>query len=190
MSKTRQAELNGQPVIEIQVRDRPPWSRGSLSPQPAEVVLLRPQSPFHRLVLTVPEWNAFLAGAKEGLYDIEEAPADTATPQTPGPADTLKDAHPGTQNSAAPPDPAAAGRSPRGRPRDGQVVASPESPAPGTQADPDRPMGVQQDALFPLDDRPDFPGTRSPRPAARPGRQTPRSGISSPAGQGRPRRSR
>ena len=169
MNEIRQAEVDGQPVIEIQVRGRPPWSQGPLSPLPAEVVLLRPQARWHRLVFTVPEWNAFLDGAKKGLYDVEEVPADTAPPQTPGSADTRTDAHAAAVGFATPPDQPAVGRLPRDRPRDGQAAA-PESPAPGTQPDPDRRAGVQQYALFPLDDRPDFPDTRSPRPAARPAR--------------------
>jgi hypothetical protein len=68
----RTSELNGRPVVEVQVRTRPRWLRCAVAPHAAEVSVLRPESRYHRLVFTVPEWDAFLADVKAGLYDVIE----------------------------------------------------------------------------------------------------------------------
>ena len=36
--------------------------------------IFRPESRYHRLVFTVPEWDAFLADVKTGLYDVVATP--------------------------------------------------------------------------------------------------------------------
>ena len=56
----RVSELNGRPVVEVQVRTRPRWFRCPVAQHTAEVSVLRPESRYHRLVFTVPEWDAFL----------------------------------------------------------------------------------------------------------------------------------
>jgi hypothetical protein len=68
-AERRMSAINGRPVIEVEVRDRPRWLRCTLAPHAAEVSILRPESRYHRLVFTVPEWDAFLADVKAGLYD-------------------------------------------------------------------------------------------------------------------------
>jgi hypothetical protein len=70
----RLSELNGRPVIEVQVRTRPQSLRCTVAPHAAEVSVLRPGSRYHRLVFTVPEWDAFLGDVKAGLYDLIETP--------------------------------------------------------------------------------------------------------------------
>jgi hypothetical protein len=70
----RVSELNGRPVVEVQVRTRPRCLRCAAAPHAAEVALLRPDSRYHRLVFTVPEWDAFLLDVKAGLYDVTETP--------------------------------------------------------------------------------------------------------------------
>ena len=70
--KLRMSELDGHPVIKVEVRPRPPGARCTLAPHATEVSVLRPESRFHRLVFTVPEWNTFLADVKAGLYDVIE----------------------------------------------------------------------------------------------------------------------
>ena len=62
----RSSELNGRLVIEAEVQSPAPFvevrpgaaRRGSLN--------LRPESRYHRLVFTVPEWDRFLADVKTG----------------------------------------------------------------------------------------------------------------------------
>jgi hypothetical protein len=66
------SEMGGHPVIKVEVRARPLEARCALAPHTTEVSVLRPESRFHRLVFTVPEWNAFLADVKAGLYDVVE----------------------------------------------------------------------------------------------------------------------
>jgi hypothetical protein len=68
------SELNGRLVVEVEVRARPPWLRCPLAPHAVEVSIFRPESRYHRLVFTVPEWNTFLADVKTGLYDVVSAP--------------------------------------------------------------------------------------------------------------------
>jgi hypothetical protein len=70
----RRSELNGRMVVEVEVRTRPPWMRCALAPHAAEVSMFRPESRYHRLVFTVPEWDTFLADVKTGLYDVVSAP--------------------------------------------------------------------------------------------------------------------
>ena len=69
-SERRVSDLNGHPVIEVEVRARPPGLRCTLAPHAIEVSILRPESRFHRLVFTLAEWETFLADVKEGLYDV------------------------------------------------------------------------------------------------------------------------
>jgi hypothetical protein len=68
------SELNGHPVVEVEVRARPRWLRCALAPHAAEVSILRPESRYHRLVFTVPEWDAFLSDVKAGRYDLVATP--------------------------------------------------------------------------------------------------------------------
>jgi hypothetical protein len=70
----RRSELNGRLVIEAEVRVRPRSLRCALAPHAAEVSICRPESRYHRLVFTVPEWDRFLADVKMGLYDVVAAP--------------------------------------------------------------------------------------------------------------------
>jgi hypothetical protein len=70
----RRSELNGRLVIEAEVRTRPRSLRCALAPHAAEVSIFRPESRYHRLVFTVPEWDTFLADVKTGLYDVAAAP--------------------------------------------------------------------------------------------------------------------
>jgi hypothetical protein len=70
----RTSKLNGRPVIEVELRVRPRWLRCALAPHAAELSVLRPESRYHHLVFTVPEWDAFVADVKAGLYDVVEAP--------------------------------------------------------------------------------------------------------------------
>ena len=51
-------------MVEVEVRDRPRSLRCALAPHAAEVSIFRPESRYHRLVFTVPEWDAFLADVK------------------------------------------------------------------------------------------------------------------------------
>jgi hypothetical protein len=69
-AERRTSELDGRPVVEVEVRARPRRLRCALAPHAAEVAILRPESRYHRLVFTVPEWDAFLADVKAGLYDV------------------------------------------------------------------------------------------------------------------------
>jgi hypothetical protein len=69
----RRSELNGSLVVEVEVRTRPPWLRCALAPHAVEVSIFRPESRYHRLVFTVPEWDTFLADVKTGLYDVVSA---------------------------------------------------------------------------------------------------------------------
>jgi hypothetical protein len=73
-AERRTSGLNGRPVVEVEVRARPRWLRCALAPHAAEVSILRPESRYHRLVFTVPEWDAFLADVKAGLYDVVATP--------------------------------------------------------------------------------------------------------------------
>ena len=73
-ARRRVSELDGRPVVEVQVRTRPQSSRCTAAPHAAEVSLLRPESRYHRLVFTVPEWDSFLVDVKAGLYDVIETP--------------------------------------------------------------------------------------------------------------------
>ena len=66
----RRSELHGHSVVEVEIRARPRSSRCALAPHAAEVSIFRPGSRYHRLVLTVPEWVAFLADVKTGHYDV------------------------------------------------------------------------------------------------------------------------
>jgi hypothetical protein len=66
----RRSELNGRPVVEVEMRLRPRTSRCLLAPNAAEISIFRPESRYHRLVLTAHEWAAFLADAKTGRYDV------------------------------------------------------------------------------------------------------------------------
>jgi hypothetical protein len=66
----RSSELDGRSVVEVEIRIRPRSSRCALAPHAAEVSVFRPESRYHRLVLTAPEWAAFLADAKTGRYDV------------------------------------------------------------------------------------------------------------------------
>ena len=70
----RRSELNGRLMVEVEVRARAPWLRCALAPHAAEVSIFRPESRYHRLVFTVPEWDTFLADVKTGLYDVASAP--------------------------------------------------------------------------------------------------------------------
>jgi hypothetical protein len=69
----RSSELNGRLVIEAVVRSRPRSLRCTLAPHAAEVSVFRPESRYHRLVFTMPEWDKFLADVKTGRYDMEAA---------------------------------------------------------------------------------------------------------------------
>ena len=71
--KRRASQLEGRPVIEVDVRIRAAWLRCASAPHAMEVLVLRPESRYRRLVFTVPEWEAFLADVKAGLYDVVEA---------------------------------------------------------------------------------------------------------------------
>ena len=64
---------NAQAVVEVEVRARPGWSRCASAPHAIEVAVFRPESRYHRLVFTAPEWGTFLADVKAGLYNVEEA---------------------------------------------------------------------------------------------------------------------
>jgi hypothetical protein len=72
--KRGRSELNGRLVVEVEVRTRPLWLRCALAPHAAEVSIFRPESRYHRLVFTVPEWDTFLADVRTGLYDVVPAP--------------------------------------------------------------------------------------------------------------------
>jgi hypothetical protein len=65
-------DLNVRAVVEVEVRARPAWSRCASAPHAIEVAVFRPESRYHRLVFTVPEWGTFLADVKAGLYNVEE----------------------------------------------------------------------------------------------------------------------
>ena len=73
MSDTRCTELAGQPVVRVQVRDRPLWTRTAAAPHRAEIILTRLQSPYHQLVFTPAEWAAFTADVKAEAYDLAES---------------------------------------------------------------------------------------------------------------------
>jgi len=66
----RRSELQGRPVLEVEIRTRPTSARCALAPQVADVSIFRPDSRYHRLVLTVHEWVAFLADVRSGRYDV------------------------------------------------------------------------------------------------------------------------
>jgi len=74
IAERRTSELNGRPVVEVEVRTRPRWLRCASAPHAAEVSVLRRESRYHRLVFTVAEWDAFLADVKAGRYDVVETP--------------------------------------------------------------------------------------------------------------------
>ena len=74
MSETRSTELSGRPVVQVTVRDRPRWTRGKIAPHSAEVIMCRPDSPYHQLIFTPEEWRAFLADAQAGRFDLEDQP--------------------------------------------------------------------------------------------------------------------
>jgi hypothetical protein len=69
----RGSELNGRLVVEVEVRARAPWLRCALAPHATEVSIFRPESRYHRLVFTAPEWDTFLTDVKTGLYDVVSA---------------------------------------------------------------------------------------------------------------------
>jgi hypothetical protein len=71
--KQPMSDLNARAVVEVEVRARPGWSRCASAPHAIEVAVFRPESRYHRLVFTAPEWDTFLADVKAGLYDVEEA---------------------------------------------------------------------------------------------------------------------
>jgi len=64
------SELDGQVVVEVEVRARPEWSRCASAPYAIEVSVLRPEAQYHRLVFAAPEWAAFLADVKAGRYNV------------------------------------------------------------------------------------------------------------------------
>ena len=70
--KQPMSDLNARAVVEVEVRARPGWSRCASAPHAIEVAVFRPESRYHRLVFTVPEWGTFLADVKAGLYNVEE----------------------------------------------------------------------------------------------------------------------
>lgn len=67
------SDLNARAVVEVEVRTRPAWSRCASAPHAIEVAVFRPESRYHRLVFTAPEWDAFVANVKAGLYNVVEA---------------------------------------------------------------------------------------------------------------------
>jgi hypothetical protein len=67
----RRSDLDSRSVVEVEIRVRPRSSRCLLAPHAAEVSIFRPDSRYHRLVLTASEWAAFLADVKTGGYDIK-----------------------------------------------------------------------------------------------------------------------
>lgn len=69
-AERRTSEMNGHPVVEVEIRARPRWLRCTLAPHAAEVSILRPEARYHRIVFTVPEWDVFLADVKAGRYDV------------------------------------------------------------------------------------------------------------------------
>jgi hypothetical protein len=71
--KQPMSDLNARAVVEVEVRARPGWSRCASAPHAIEVAVFRPESRYHRLVFTAPEWDTFLADVKAGLYDEGEA---------------------------------------------------------------------------------------------------------------------
>jgi hypothetical protein len=71
--KRPMSDLNARPVVEVEVRARPGWSRCASAPHAIEVAVFRPESRYHRLVFTAPEWDTFLADVRAGLHDVGEA---------------------------------------------------------------------------------------------------------------------
>jgi hypothetical protein len=71
--KQPMSDLNARAVIEVEVRARPGWSRCTSAPHAIEVAVFRPESRYHRLVFTAPEWDTFLGDVKAGLYNVVEA---------------------------------------------------------------------------------------------------------------------
>ena len=67
------SDLDGQAVVEVEVRARPRWSRCASAPYAIEVSVFRSESRYHRLVFTAPEWAAFLADVKADLYNVVDA---------------------------------------------------------------------------------------------------------------------
>ncbi len=67
------SDLNARAVVEVEVRARPGWSRCASAPHAIEVAVFRPESRYHRLVFTAPEWDTFLADVKAGLHNEVEA---------------------------------------------------------------------------------------------------------------------
>lgn len=67
------SDLNARAVVEVEIRARPGWSRCASAPHATEVAVFRPESRYHRLVFTAPEWDTFLADVKAGLYNEVEA---------------------------------------------------------------------------------------------------------------------
>ena len=70
----RRSELAGISVVEVEIRERPRSSRCALAPHAAEVSIFRKESRYHRLVLTMADWLAFLADVKAGHYDVATTP--------------------------------------------------------------------------------------------------------------------
>jgi len=66
-------DLNARALVEVEVRARPAWSRCDSAPHAIEVAVFRPESRYHRLVFTAPEWDIFLTDVKAGLYNVAEA---------------------------------------------------------------------------------------------------------------------
>jgi hypothetical protein len=71
--KQPMSAVNGRAAVEVEVRARPGWSRCASAPHAVEVAVFRPESRYHRLVFTAPEWDAFLSDVKAGLYSVVEA---------------------------------------------------------------------------------------------------------------------
>lgn len=71
--KQPMSDLNARTVVEVEVRARPEWSRCASAPHAVEVAVFRPESRYHRLVFTAPEWDIFLADVKTGVYNVVEA---------------------------------------------------------------------------------------------------------------------
>ena len=70
--KQPMSDLNARAVVEVEVRARPGWSRCASVPHAIEVAVFRPESRYHRLVFSAPEWDTFLTDIKAGLYDVTE----------------------------------------------------------------------------------------------------------------------
>ena len=71
--KQPMSDLNVRAVVEVEARTRPTWSRCASAPHSIEVAVFRPESRYHRLVFTAPEWATFVANVRAGLYNVVEA---------------------------------------------------------------------------------------------------------------------